>query len=69
MPKYYLIVGDKITREIDTAVGDVVALPLLESGTAMSLINRKHITALMARAGLTAVQVIDKLGLTDARTG
>lgn len=66
MAKYYLIVGDQITSELDTVVGDVVALPLLESAKAMSLINQKHITALVAASGFTMAQVVAKLGLTDA---
>lgn len=67
MPIYYLIVGDTIKQEIDTADSDVTVLPILDSARAVSLINRQHIVALMANLGMTANQVIDKLGLTDER--
>lgn len=67
MTVYFLIVGNKIRQEIDADDDDVVALPLMESGSAMSLINRAHIIALMNRMGWTAAEVIDRLGLVDER--
>jgi hypothetical protein len=67
MPVYYLIVGNRITQEIDTADTDVVALPILDSARAVSLLNRQHIIALMNNTGWTAQQVIDRLGLIDER--
>ena len=69
MPVYFWIVGDEIRSEIDSADTDVTALPLLEAGSAMSLINKAHIVALMNRMGWTAAQVIDRLGLVDERNG
>jgi hypothetical protein len=67
MPVYYLIVGNRIKQEIDTADGDVTALPILDSARAVSLLNRQHVIALMNNEGWTAQQVIDKLGLVDER--
>ena len=67
MPVYFLIVGKKITQEIDTAETDVTALPLLESSRAMSLLDRVHIIALMNRMDWTAAEVIENMGLVDER--
>ena len=60
MTVYYLIVGKAITREINTANTDVTALPLLD---------RVHIIALMNRLELTAAEVIESMGLVDERNG
>ena len=67
MAKLYLIAGDRLIAEIDTAKTDVVALPLLAGGKNMSLINARHAQALMRRVGLTAAQAVQALGLTDER--
>ena len=65
--KYYMIVGNKVTSEIVRSAGDVTALPLLDEARAVSLINEKHILALMARMSWNAATVMDRLGLVDAR--
>ena len=65
--KYYLIIGNKITSEIIRSVGDVTALPLLDESRAVSLINQKHIVALMNKMDWDAETVIEKLGLIDER--
>jgi len=67
MAKLYLIAGDRLIAEIDTAKTDVVALPLLAGTQNMSLINARHAQALMQRVGLTAAQAVRALGLTDER--
>lgn len=67
MAKLYRIAGDKLIDEIDTAVTDVVALPLLAGKENASLLNEKHARNLMGRFDLTAAQALDALGLTDAR--
>ena len=65
--KYYLIRGNKVTSEIVRSVGDVTALPLLDEERAVSLINEKHIIALMKKMDWNVATVLDKLGLVDAR--
>ena len=65
--KYYLIYGNKIKSEIDHSPGDVTALPLMDEERAVSLINEKHIVALMNKMDWNAAIVIEKLGLVDER--
>ena len=67
MTTYYLIRGTSLVSEIDTSAGDVVALPLLENGIAMSLMNRKHVLTMMSNLSLTAPEAIAAFGLTDQR--
>ena len=65
--KYYMIVGNKITSEIVRSVGDVTALPLLDEEREVSLINEKHIIALMKKMNWDAAKAVDGLGLVDER--
>lgn len=67
MAVYYLIVGNRITQEINTADVDVTVLPILGGTSVMSLLNRTHIVALMNNTGWTVQQVINRLGLVDER--
>ncbi len=67
MAIYYLIVGNRITQEIDTADVDVTVLPILGSPNVISLLNRAHIVALMNNTGWTVQQTINRLGLVDER--
>jgi hypothetical protein len=67
MPVYYLIVGNRITQEINTADVDVTVLPILGGTNVISLLNRAHIVALMNNTGWTVRQVINRLGLIDER--
>jgi len=74
MPTYYLIVGNSIIQEIIRTPGDVTALPLLDELRAVSLMNQKHVAALLAwirshgYPNATAASVIEALGLIDNRT-
>ena len=67
MPKYYLIRGEQIIGAIDSDGGDVIALPLLGGGDAMSLLNEQHASNLMANLGLTAHEALAALGMADLR--
>ena len=63
--RYYLIRGDTIVSMIDTSAGDVVALPLVRVGIAMSLLSEQHALNLMANLSLTREQALAALGLMD----
>ena len=67
MTRYYLIRGEQIISSIDSDGGDVVALPLLAGGDAMSLLNEQHAANLMANLGLTAHEALAALGVADLR--
>jgi len=67
MTKYYLIRGEQIISSIDSDGGDVIALPLLGGGDAMSLLNEGHAHNLMANLGLTAAEALAALGVADLR--
>ena len=67
MATYYLIVGDRVQEEITRGQGAVTALPLLDEMRAVSLLNRRHVLALMNRFGLTAAEILAALGLVDER--
>lgn len=65
--KYYLIRGDQIVSTIDSDGGDVVALPLLGGGDAMSLLNEQHAQNLMNNLSLSAAEALAALGIADLR--
>ena len=67
MTRYYLIRGEQIISTIDSDGGDVIALPLLGGGDAMSLLNEQHAHNLMANLGLTAAEALMALGVADLR--
>ena len=71
MATYYLIRGNQIIAELQTAPGDAttLALPLIyNDATPLSLLNAQHAQALMANLGLTAQEALDALGLVDLRS-
>ena len=65
MAKYYLIRGNQIVNEINTAYGDVIAIPALAGGDNMSLLNKWHADNLSYNLGLTAVEALAALGIVD----
>jgi len=67
MTRYYLIRGEQIISTIDSDGGDVIALPLLGGGDAMSLLNEQHAHNLMANLSLTAAEALAALGVADLR--
>jgi len=67
MTRYYLIRGEQIIATIDSDGGDVIALPLLGGGDAMSLLNEQHATNLMTNLSLTAHEALAALGVADLR--
>jgi len=69
MATYYLIRGNQIVNEIDTAYGDVVAMPVLAGGDNMSLLNKWHALNLMANLNLTAAEALAALGIVDLTAG
>ena len=69
MAIYYVIRGNQVVTKIDTSAGDVVALPVLGGGDAMSLINQEHATNLMSNLSLTKQQALDALGIGDITEG
>ncbi|HUW11668.1 MAG TPA: hypothetical protein VM537_18190 [Anaerolineae bacterium] len=67
MTKYYLIRGEQIISTIDSDGGDVIALPLLAGGDAMSLLNEQHAQNLMANLALSRDEALAALGMADLR--
>lgn len=67
MPKYYLIKNNLLLDVIDSDNGHVAALPLLQLGDSMSLLNETHASNLMANLNLTAAQALAALGISDSR--
>jgi len=67
MTRYYLIRGEQIISTIDSDGGDVIALPLLAGGDAMSLLNEQHAANLMSNLDLTAHGALAALGVADLR--
>ena len=67
MTRYYLVRGEQIISTIDSDGGDVIALPLLAGGDAMSLLNEGHAINLMSNLGLSAVEALAALGVADLR--
>ena len=67
MTRYYLIRGEQIISTIDSDGGDVIALPLLGGGDAMSLLNEGHAHNLMANLGLSVAEALAALGVADLR--
>jgi len=67
MTRYYLIRGEQIISTIDSDGGDVIALPLLGGGDAMSLLNEQHAHNLMTNLDLTAYEALAALGVADLR--
>ena len=68
--KYYLLCGNEIVQEIEVSDKDIgtIALPLLETGKQMSLINQDHMKALMQTMKFsTPEEVFPAMGLTDKR--
>ena len=65
--KYYLIVGKRLVGVIDEASPGTIALPLIRTGEAMSLINEEHVQALMTNLELSASGALTALGLIDER--
>ena len=65
MTTYYLIRDNQIVSTIDTAYGDVVAMPVLAGGDNMSLLNKWHALNLMANLNLTAAEALAALGIVD----
>ena len=71
MATYYLIRGNQIISELETAETDAtaIALPLIYADDApLSLLNQQHAQALMANLGLTAQEALEALGLVDLRS-
>ena len=69
MTTYYLIRDNQIVSTIDTAYGDVVAIPALAGGDNMSLLNKWHALNLMANLNLTAAEALAALGIVDLTAG
>jgi len=69
MTTYYLIRDNQIVSTIDTAYGDVVAMPVLAGGDNMSLLNKWHALNLMANLNLTAAEALAALGIVDLTAG
>ena len=67
MTRYYLIRGEQIISSIDSDGGDVIALPLLAGGDAMSLLNEQHASNLMANLALSRDEALAALGMADLR--
>jgi len=67
--KYYVIRGDQIVSMLDCDAGDVIVLPRLGGGDAMSLLNERHAQNLVSNLGLTASEALAALGIGDLRTG
>jgi len=65
--KYYLIRGDQIISTIDADGGDVVAIPLLGGGDAMSLMSEQRALNLMSNLDLTAAEALAEMGIADLR--
>jgi hypothetical protein len=64
---YYLLQGNEIIQKIDTDDKGFIYLPPLSTEEAMSLVNEVHLKALSAGKELEPLQVIEALGITDAR--
>jgi len=62
--RYYVIRGDQIVSTLDCDAGDVVVLPRLGGGDAMSLLNEQHAQNLMNNLGLTASEALAALGIS-----
>jgi hypothetical protein len=67
MTNYYLIRGDQIISTIDSDGGDVLALPLLCGGDAMSVMNEQHAQNLMDNLSLSPAEALAALGIADLR--
>ena len=66
MAKYLIIAGDEITAAVDTAVTDVLALPLFAGLAPMSMIRARHFIAIQGYGpGCTPRQSLTALGLTS----
>lgn len=64
--QYYLIRGDDLIADL-TAEGAITALPLLQGGLEMSLINGTHVQALATHFNVSLSDIADAMGLTDLR--
>ena len=64
--QYYLIRGNDLIADL-TAEGAITALPLLQGGLEMSLINGAHVQALATHFGVSLSDIADAMGLTDLR--
>ena len=66
MARYLIIAGNEITAAVDTAVTDVLALPLFAGAAPMSMIRAAHFIAIQGYGpGCTPRQSLAALGLTS----
>lgn len=65
MAKYLIIAGNQITAAIDTAVTDIIALPLFAGAAPMSMIRAAHFMSLQAEMDLRPRVSLEVLGLTS----
>ena len=66
MAKYLIIAGNEIVSAVDTAVTDVLALPLFAGPESMGMIRATHFIAIQSYGpGCTPRQSLAALGLTS----
>ena len=66
MARYLIIAGNEIVSAVDTAVTDVLALPLFAGAAPMSMIRAAHFIAIQSYGpGCTPRQSLAALGLTS----
>ena len=65
--RYYMLIGNRLVGVIDEVSAGTIALPLIRTGEAMSLMNEVHVNALMNNLELSADGALTALGLRDER--